>query len=258
MSIALLNHLCGNTTGNFRKFINQFEGKTEPRIAWYPSAGKDFRALYYLQNAYATINPPIKKEPEPPNLFLFTDYYPWENDNFLDDKIIHSGYNGRIAVESIEELPHLNLPLYPELIDFPTGSTATNRVVFMNIEAYSYQMGMSSFPVLYCFSENTVFFCEVLLKLKAIISHIIHVRYGGGCGGGGTASGEWLLKTLRLLKTEVFITDNHYYNQRGDEFALKICPSLSEQSIPTLETIRTIEGFKWSDHGDVSWNLAQY
>jgi hypothetical protein len=46
MSRQLLEHLNGNKAGQLNNFLDNFEG--EPRIAWYPSAGEDFRALLYL------------------------------------------------------------------------------------------------------------------------------------------------------------------------------------------------------------------
>ena len=46
MNRELLLNLNGNKTGQLKKFLDVFEG--EPRIAWYPSAGEDFRPLLYL------------------------------------------------------------------------------------------------------------------------------------------------------------------------------------------------------------------
>ncbi len=50
MSIDLLKHFNGNKVGEFKKLIDSFT--EEPRIAWYPSAGQDFRALIYLNGNY--------------------------------------------------------------------------------------------------------------------------------------------------------------------------------------------------------------
>ena len=55
MSKELLYNLNGNRTGEFKKFLDGING--EPRIAWYPSAGEDFRALIYLDPSYSKINP---------------------------------------------------------------------------------------------------------------------------------------------------------------------------------------------------------
>lgn len=255
MSLQLLNKLAGNTNGSFRKFIDTFNDEREPRIAWYPSAGEDFRALLYLNKEYIKSNPARGKEPNPPDVFLFTDYYPWVHSRFLDQRELYSDFNTGIGVENIEQLELLQLPVLSELVLIPDGSKATNRALFMNIMVYSDKLGAYTVPVIYCFAENTVFFKDILLANKAKISHVIHVRYGGGLGGGGKASGVWILKTLKLLSSEILITDNNYHWQAGDEFAFSLCPILDEQLEPTFETIRTLPGEKWSNHGDVSWNL---
>ncbi|GIL21899.1 MAG: hypothetical protein BroJett042_04120 [Bacteroidota bacterium] len=258
MSLQLLNKLAGNTQGDFRKFIDGFAGKPEPRIAWYPSAGEDFRALLYLSNGYSELNPATGKEPSPPDVFLFTDYYPWENSRFLDYKGIYTDDNTGISVVDIEELPGLQLPVLPELVQFPKGSKATNRSIFMNVMVYSEKLGAYQVPVIYCFAESTVFFRDILLLYQSKITHVIHVRYGGGLGGSGTASGVWILRALKLLGTEILISDNNYYWQTGDEFALTLCPILQEQAEPQFETIRILSSEKWSNHGDVSWNLVRF
>lgn len=258
MSLALLNRLAGNSNGSFRKFINEYTDERNPKIAWYPSAGKDFRPLLYLSKEYSRVHPATKDEPEPPELFIFSDYFPWDRDRFLDDKLIYADTKSNISVESIEELPKLVLPLHEELVDFPKGSHATHRIIFMKVGVFSEQLdSFIVLPVLYCFVENSTFFGNVLLMENASISHIIHVRHGGGLGGGGKASGAWLLRVLKLLKCQVYITDGQEYWQEGDNFVLKCYPQLAEQVEPQFETIRTIDSIKWSDHGDVSWNLVQ-
>ena len=88
MSRELLLNLNGNNKGEFQKFLDKVKG--EPRIAWYPSAGEDFRALLYLDPSYSRINPASVLEPQSPDIFLFTDYYPWKYSRFLDDRTIYS------------------------------------------------------------------------------------------------------------------------------------------------------------------------
>ena len=88
MNRELLLNLNGNKTGQLKKFLDVFEG--EPRIAWYPSAGEDFRPLLYLHPKFSKINRAIGQEPQTPDLFIFTDYYPYESSKFLDSKTIYS------------------------------------------------------------------------------------------------------------------------------------------------------------------------
>jgi hypothetical protein len=255
MSRQLLLDLNGNYYGELKKFINSTNG--EPRIGWYPSAGRDFRALIYLSKVYSKRNPPTEPEPPSPDLFLFTDYYPWDASSFLYKGTIYSDKKTKVVVEHMEELPSLSLPVDNNLVDFPKGGSITNEVVFLKINVISSTHGFFSYPVLYAFAVNETFYCKKLVPNKAKISHLIHIRYGGGCGGGGKASGVWLVHVLKNLGCELFITDNHYHWQSGDEYALTLCPSISTSNESQLTPIRTLGGKYWSGHGNVTWNLVR-
>lgn len=258
MSIQLLKSLNGNKPGELKNFIDKFEGIREPRICWYPSAGTDFRALMFLHSSYEVINPATKEAPVQPDIFLFTDYYPWEFSKFLDSKVIYSDGRTNVWVNTIEELPSINTSLHSAILHFPKGSKATNKVIFLNIDIDSDTLGKISFPVVYVFSENESFCAEKLLPNNAMISHIIHVRYGGGCGGGGNASGAWLLNVLKKLQCEVFISDDHLNWQEGDKEAVALYPSLDNNiTKPKFEIIRKVKSETWSAHGDVNWNLVK-
>ena len=156
----------------------------------------------------------------------------------------------------MEELPRLQLPLHKELVHFPEGSNATDRVLFLIIKITSDKLGSITYPVVYAFAENETFYCKKLIPNEATIHQIIHVRYGGGCGGGGNASGVWLLNVLKKLKCELFVTDGHYYWQSGDEFALTLCPDNPRETDAQLTPVRVVKSYGWSGHGDVSWNLV--
>jgi hypothetical protein len=237
MSRQLLQNLNGNKTGQLKKFLDDFKG--EPRIAWYPSAGDDFRPLLYLHPKFSELNPASRQEPQPPDIFLFTDYYPWQTSNFLDSKKIYSTNKTTVLIEHIEELPRLNLlPLHKELVQIPEGSSATDKAVFLKITIESDRLGSISYPVVYAFAENETFYCKKIIPHNAIIPHIIHIRYGGGCGGGGWAKGAWLLNVFKKLHTELFITDGRLSWQTGDEFALKFCSSIPRENDARFIQIR--------------------
>ncbi len=258
MSKQLLYNLNGNRNGNFRRYLDNFNG--EPRIAWYLSAGTDFRPLLYLSPQFAEISTPNNgDDPVPPDIFLFTDYFPWSQSDFLDTPNIHIDDRTEVLVTSMEELPPFNMPLDPEIVDFPEGSIATSRVIFMEVTVNSTVLGKISYPVIYAFAENESFCAEKILQYHGKISHIIHVRYGGGCGGGGRASGIWINNVLKRLYCEVLITDDHYSMQTGDKWAQKRYPVLALQGRPPkFVPIRVVPSKAWSNHGDVSWNLISH
>lgn len=160
-------------------------------------------------------------------------------------------------LEEVEQLPPLNLPLHPDIVHFPEGSKATGRSLFLSIRIESRRLGIIKFPVLYCFAENEAFYGLKLIPNKARLSHIIHVRYGGGYGGGGNSAGAWILNVLEQLNCEVFITDNHHYWQSGDDYALQLYPDIPHESCQLPEPIRKIASHTWSGHGDVTWHKTR-
>jgi len=255
MSRQLLESLNGNHQGLFRDYLDSLE--SEPRIAWYPSAGEDFRSLLYLSKQYSDRNPSKDVEPQAPNLFLFTDYFPWETSTFLDNRTIYDDDNTSIRVTAIEELPRISLPLHEEIVDFPEGGSALNRVVFMYVHVTSHLLGEFDAPVLYVFSENEAFYCNAMVPHNARLSHIVRIRYGGGLGG-GKASGAWIDNTLGQLGCEVFIKDEDATWQPGDDHLKSICPELPTSSDASLTRIRQIPGHLWSGyHDNVSWYLVE-
>ena len=257
MSLTLLKHLNGSKKGNLHQFISEYEGKKEPRICWYPSAGTDFRPLLFLHPEFARIMPGKKADPTPPDIFLYSDYFPWKHSTFLDTPIIWDDHRTLVSLESMEELAPIGTARHPGILDFPEGSVATGSVLFLKIRIDSNKIGSFTMPVIYAFSCNESLCGEKLIPLKARLSHIIHVRYGGGGGGGGKSSGIWLLNVLRKLHCELFISDGHYHWQSGDYEAVRYYPELDGPAdTGILESIRIINSAGWSGHGDVNWNLV--
>jgi len=259
MSKRMLYSLNGTNNGAFRRWLDNFKG--EPRIAWYPSAGEDFRDLLYLHPKFSEIEPTFEPEPESPDIFLHTDYFPWPPPTFLDNRdnrTIHEDDHTKVSVISIEELPACNLPLDNEIVDFVYGGHATGRVLFLEVEIQSDTLGNFNAPVIYAFVENAAFCAKKILPNKGRLSHIIHVRFGGGLGGGGKSTGIWLLNILQEVGCEVFVSDGSYDKQTGDERIYRLYPDLSGNEDTTqLEQIRVIESRRWSGHGDVTWNLVK-
>ncbi len=254
MTKKLLLKLNGTKNGSFIEWLNNFEG--EPRISWYPSAGEDFRDLLYLNSRYYNHNPSDGLEPFPPNIFLHTDYFPWETSSFLDSHTVYSDRRTCIRLKEIEKLPELKLPLDEKIVFFPEGSVATNHVVFIKAEVNSSVLGTFIVPVVYAFVENASFCSDVIIPNNCPISHIIHVRYGGGCGGGGYSTGSWLLNVLQKLECECFITDGCLQRASGDERVYELFPNLrGSEDISKLKPIREMPSYIWSEHGDITWNI---
>lgn len=253
MSRRLLEALNGDHRGQFSRWLSDMPG--EPRIAWYPSAGEDFRDLLYLHPQYAIRNRAVRKEDVGlPDIYLHTDYFPWSTSTFLDVKTVHSDSRTIVSIESMEELPRCDLPVDRRIVHFPEGSLATGRVVFLQVRIVSDVLGIFTRPLIYVFAENAAFCAQRVLSLDGRFSHVIHVRYGGGCGGGGSSSGQWLRNVLRRMQCEAYLSDGNYYD---DGIVIKRFPELGPQEKESVLTpIRTIPSQSWSGHGNVVWNLV--
>lgn len=257
MSTALLKRLNGGRNGALRRWIeNQ---SISPRIAWYPSAGQDFRDLLYLDRRYVTRYPVPFREPAPPDIFIHTDYFTDATSGCLDLGQVHEDAHTRITVRAIEALPDLRLPLDSDLVHFPDQASANGPAVFMELEVTSDQLGTFYAPLIYLFVENVAFFTHLAIPAGARFSHVIHVRHGGGLGGGGSCSGAWLLDTLAVTECEAFITDGHLHDRPGDRIARRALRAAAGEAVHSdpvkLQAYRFLQGTAWSNHGDLTWNI---
>jgi hypothetical protein len=266
MSKDFLYHLSGTSPGKLRKWLDRFSG--EPRIAWYPAAGEDFRDLLFLSPQFLNARTePVSRAI--PDIYLHTDYFPWTQPTFLDfldsQRLFSDGRTSRlfsdgrtsITINHIEELPRCDLPIHPDLVHFPQGGHATGRSVFLELAVHSHKLGSFEAPVIYCFAENAAFCAKKLLPQKAVVSHIVRVRYGGGYGGGDDRGG-WLENVLSRLKCECYVTDGTEARNRNNTVFMRF-PELANymERRPELITIKTLPSASWSGYGDaVSWKIV--
>ncbi|MEO1855795.1 MAG: hypothetical protein ABGY95_00315 [Rubritalea sp.] len=303
MSYALLESLNGQNDGIFKQWLSQWNGVT-PRIAWYPSAGSDFNDVSYLyiEDADKTLDwlsrpecrqarentdtdqprhfrrPDLDPEFFKHHIFLHTDYYNWGNSlQFEVGTVLHEQGNTTIKIVGVEQLPDCVLPRNPNLISFPEGNDSNDKVFFMQLEIKRGNT-TSHAPLIYAFVENTAFCAKVLLKHQAQLSHILHIRYGGGLGGGGSSRGVWLQQTLSTFNVEYYIVNNSgsdtgrldHFSRHGMPFHLGgrselqsyaelYFPELNQflQEVEDQEIIATlfeeISEHQWSGYGNVKW-----
>lgn len=255
MAKSLLYNLNGERQGAFRAFLDGFAG--EPRLLWYPSAGEDFRDLLYFSRAYRLANPIPVSEPEPPDLFLHTDYFPCSGSTFLDSPLLYQDNRTCIRARTVEELPRLDLPLDGKLAIFRDGNHLTGRVFFLEITVESRLLGSFSCPLLYAFVENAAFFGEKILPFRGRFSHLVHINFGSSFGG-GSCSGSWLWSALATLSCEVFVTEQADNEHSGDRWVLEKYPQLRRQRHTCqLEPIREIRRGYWRRYGETQWSVVR-
>ncbi len=258
MSRRLLQALNGNNTGKLAEYLKTLD--RDPRIAWYPSSGEDFRDLLFLHKSYNDENI-SGKVPEPPEFFIHTDYFPWSTSTFLDTPIIHDDHRTKITVTALEELPGLNLPLDKEIVAFD-GSHATGKVLYLELQVESNRFGSFTARLIYAFVENEAFCARVALPNAGRLSHVVRVVYGSGFGG-GYATGIWLQNILPRVGCEVFVTDDRHYSwSRGDIEAVRLYPELgpenpeNENEIDSGKIIYSTRNWHLRSRTSVCWVLT--
>ncbi|OXU14042.1 DUF7663 domain-containing protein [Sedimentisphaera salicampi] len=257
MSKKLLNDLNNDKQGKLKDWIDNFSG--EPRIAWYPSAGVDFRDVLYFNEKFSMFQPPRKPEPPQPDIFIHTDYYPWTTSDFLDTTLIHRDEYTEITVAHLEYLSNLDIPLPAELVHFTENKPVTGIVIYMELNIRSDVLGEFQVPLIYAFVENAGFCSKKILKLNGQITHIYLKNWGCGLGG-GHSGGRWVLNILEKVGCELLVTDFDLDSNKGcsegliaDSHVYNIYPELSgNESVSNLEPIRVHGGFK-----GYTWSLVR-
>jgi hypothetical protein len=214
----------------------------EPRIAWYPSAGDDFRPLLFLHpKAWPADHParlePDTIEPAPPDIFIYTDYMGLDYGKAVPARgmVIYQDERTSVLLEEVEELPRLKFDYDPRSCVFQPPANLTGRVFFLQVRIESTPYGRIEYPVIYAITDNESFYQKMLAARRARISHVIKVRDGSGFGG-AARPGTWIEDTLGKLHAEVYITDNRRFS-----------------SGPIY---RSVAGSSWSHlPGDINWHL---
>jgi hypothetical protein len=175
-----------------------------PNIAWYPSAGNDFRNLIQVETRTSVS----------PDLYFHTDYW-ITNEQFAvgpivyRDGVIVMDNNGE-SIGEIMEINYLtctddiNYYINPDFVGFPYEVSNTPTILLIDVLVYVNGEQVRK-PVLYWYFENIHFLDEVLLKFKIPITHIYKVREAYRGNGGSIAVSYAFLSGL---KTQYLLIDN--------------------------------------------------
>jgi hypothetical protein len=261
MSYEFLNLLAGSRSRLLREWIDATP--CEPRIAWYPSCGNDFRDIVYLSSAFARSNPPSEPEPSPPDLFIHTDYHSSVTGrvDFRPGADLYVGRGSRLTIIEHEELDRLRLPpVSRRSATFPDDARDLGSAHFMKVSFVTPDFGTITAPLLFISAENAAFCETLLLRHRPLISHVVQVRYGHGFGF-AYCGPAWLLNVLSRLRTEVLVSDGHHTNQSEErlrDLFLEMPDLQGACSAAGLRSVRTLPSVRWSSHGDVQWLLTPY
>lgn len=143
-----------------------------PNIAWYPSAGLDFRDLIEVNRTSIQ-----------PDLHIHTDYHlGWTK---LEIGEIFNDERTKVSIINIDEIQFkksIDFFVNPNYVDFPEDAPKEPLVLLLDVLIESNNVTIEK-PVLYIYMENINFLDEILLKEQLPISHLIKIREGCGMGG---------------------------------------------------------------------------
>lgn len=261
MSTHFLQLLDNRRSEHYSAFVS---GLThDARIAWYPSAGTDFRPLYFL-NEFFTINNPtvIGEDPKEPDIFLYTDFGIYDEifvQRLLqgENSVIHDDGRAKVTVSNIEDVGRINVDYYADHQLTKDNARFFNRVFFFHATIESPVFGTITKPVLYAFCCNEQFCSEMMIPNKAKVSHVIHIRYGHGFGG-ANCSGHWIQHVLSSLDCEMYINDTlSHYSENEHRIIAHYGDVIPQEPISLLKTIREIDGRNWSSSTRIIWQEIQ-
>jgi hypothetical protein len=173
-----------------------------PNIAWYPSAGDDFRDLIEINRTKID-----------PDIFFHTDY----NSNWvkLQCGLVFNDERTKVFIDRVTELKFrkkINYVVNHDYVDFPEQANSTPKIYLLDLIVES-GFGVIRKPVVYFFMENINFLDEILLKYKINLSHFIKVREG--CAWGGNRKSISLAYAfLGELQVKYLLIDNEEHTDR--------------------------------------------
>jgi hypothetical protein len=246
MSKHFLRTLAGRNPNGLNHWLDAHRGS--PRIAWYPSAGDDYRDTLFFSERYRRLNPALLPEPAEPEIYIHTDYLAGAADYFTPfdgHVLITDAHRTTITVLHREVLPPLRLAFHPDLVDCHP-SPELGKVSFMILGIQSHMLGHWEVPLIYAAVENTAM-ADLMLRRKTRVSHMVQMRFGHSLGGGRIHPG-FLTRLVKPLKTEAFITDRHF---GGGDFPVPHFASLNAHEPVDLNTwavARPRHSFPWSGY----------
>lgn len=212
------------------------------QLAWYPSAGNDYRDLMQLSPEKAAQSGIT----EVPDIFLHCDYMPeWVK---LEPGIVFQDQRTTVRIVSRTAIS-FKLPVRykvnPEYVDFAEKALPESLIYLLDVEIESDTLGVIRKPVIYFLFENINFLFEVLIRHSIHVSHIVKIREG--CGFGGNRKSISLAYAfLSQLKTKYLVVDNeeHFDWELKRTFERRHRSSLKRFDLAKISELASWSGFQ--------------
>ena len=199
--------------------------KEETNILYYPSAGEDLRPMLFSKIEclnYSGLQLTEEKYVEP-NLFIFSDYFPFQESRFFDSTTLYSDVNTMIKIEGYCELfpnpQYYNYQFNRSYVDFEK-SHATGRAIFFKVKIHSHINGGITYykQGIYFFYENVNLIDQLFMRHQLPVSHIVWKRDGSGLGGGRVRL-NFTFALASLLGVKYFFLWCHYLDKNFAELS---------------------------------------
>jgi hypothetical protein len=215
LSKKFLKSLIGDKKNRFAQYVATL--KSDPQIAWEPSASSDLRDLEFLSFQFRERKLLPTQGIDFPDLFIHTDTKYVSTHEFSAEKhsvdvidvLLISACGGflinnedkTIRVDFVERLPDIIVQ----------GEEDPIPVLFMNITIKIKDFEPYSFPLLYIFTSDAVFLEHIAVPRMAKIHTVFKIRYSENDLGDRDGSGDFdisLSGFLPELGVEMFVTDD--------------------------------------------------
>lgn len=226
---------------------------------YYPSAGEDLRPFVFSKKENLQfIGLENNTNYIEPDLFIFSDYFPYPHSRFFDNKTLFFDINTQIYIEDYCEIIPTDNYQYrfnKKYVHFEP-SLATGKAIFFRARISSHKIERSYVKHgIYFFYENVNLIEQLFIKNKMPFSHLVWRRDGSGLGGGNVRL-NFIFNVSFQCNTKFFFIWDHYLNQEN--------PTLStndyniDHTPPELKDHLKIE-FQMSLHKklEMRWNLYE-
>jgi hypothetical protein len=150
-----------------------------------------------------------------PDLFIFSDYFPYRDSTFFDTGILFADKHTSIYVEEFCEIfPSVGYHYFfdENHVAFKP-SRATGRAIFFKAKVTSNNVENSYYKyAIYFFYENVNLIEQLFLINKLPFSHFVWLRDGTGLGG-GYVSLRFMYNVAYKARTKYFFIWSFYQNE---------------------------------------------
>ncbi|EJF11932.1 hypothetical protein [Pontibacter sp. BAB1700] len=219
---------------------NNFLDKNEDlNVLYYPSAGEDLRPFVFTRKKsldYIGIN--TTGSYVEPDLFIFSDYFPFSESRFFDSKTLHWDMYTSIMIDDYCELQpnaeFFNYAFNQSYVAF-SPSQATGKAIFFRARVTSHISKEPQYKyAIYFFYENINLIDQLFIRNKLQISHIVWKRDGSGLGGGKFRH-DFILPISATLQAKYYFIWNFYLD--GDN------PQVTNETLQTLGFPDLVENY---------------